>query len=421
MSDIRKNLFLECSKLKSPSTDGGLAEVDVDIALIIESLILFDKYIIKSIGLEESLHLINLLGFEQFCFLLSSKILKFNCDLITVSVSGNSYGYYSFVGFSIPHEHRINMYLPNIINQLGYTGSKKRKLESVLRDNLEIHPISSSLNLLNQFIKDLENNLLSLKKSFAVIIKKELGVDIHYSRIKPDIIQVGVEKFKISTNIKSLIGINGIKEAEIIKKATVALANRNSMLQDVAQFKAMVGFRDDELELVEDKLKLIANTPDIPQNAFRKIINISGMPDFNQSILNKEIDVEKLLKIRESKECQEFRAWLWDINDKPINEIEEEVNNYNSAVSKYFNSTRFRALKYFGNSVVGGTIGSSLGTAIETLISGGVPILGPIAGAATGAVSSKAVESFTDYFQKKVLPENGPLFFINNQLPSIFI
>lgn len=148
------------------------------------------------------------------------------------------------------------------------------------------------------------------------------------------------------------------------------------------------------------------------------------MPDFKQSIINKEIKIDTLLKIRESRECQDFRTWLWDIDSKTDIEIKEAVQSYNSLVSKSLTSKSFRTIKYIGNSILGNALSAGIGAAIEPLLTGQITPLsivnGLIISYGISTASSYAAESTTDKIQEKVLPYNEPLLFLNNSIPSIF-
>lgn len=106
-------------------------------------------------------------------------------------------------------------------------------------------------------------------------------------------------------------------------------------------------------------------------------------------------DLEKLLEICESRECKEFRTWLWSSADAS----DEEILDQFTGLSK--------KLMIWAHGNVGKAIRWSASTGI-----GFIPVVGNIVGGGVGLIDTFLLE--------KVLPQSGPVTFLNRHYPSLF-
>jgi len=105
--------------------------------------------------------------------------------------------------------------------------------------------------------------------------------------------------------------------------------------------------------------------------------------------------MERLLEIRESDECREFREWLLTIEDASDAEIKERISGLRAR---------------FGNAIQ-----SHSGKAVRLLTTtgiGAIPGVGPIAGFMAGVVDT--------FFLEKLLPKSGVVAFLSGLYPSVF-
>ena len=108
------------------------------------------------------------------------------------------------------------------------------------------------------------------------------------------------------------------------------------------------------------------------------------------------MEVQKLLKIRDSAECREFREWLSSLGDTSDAEIKAMVTSL------------IRKLASMAASSGGKLVRLAATTGI-----GLIPVIGPIAGATASAIDSFLVE--------KVLPRSGIVAFLTETYPSLFV
>lgn len=129
----------------------------------------------------------------------------------------------------------------------------------------------------------------------------------------------------------------------------------------------------------------------------QKVSNISSPKDFpDLGVLADEgrLKLDKVLEIRETKECKEFRDWLTGIDTATDEEIKERIDGIRARIGNF--------------------LGGIPGKSVRLLISTGLGFI------PSGAAIS-FVESLGDTFLlEKIFPASGPIAFINKMLPSAF-
>jgi len=160
-------------------------------------------------------------------------------------------------------------------------------------------------------------------------------------------------------------------------------------------YSAITGFLDTEAPLLFGKLSGLISplNPATAEKQFERVIELAELPDFRPG---QKVDVQKLLKTRDSAECREFREWLSNLENASDAEIKEMVTSLRSKVA----------------SMAASPSGKLVRLATTTGI-GLIPVVGPIAGAAAGAVDSFLVD--------KVLPRSGIVAFLTETYPSLFV
>ena len=128
------------------------------------------------------------------------------------------------------------------------------------------------------------------------------------------------------------------------------------------------------------------------EEKFQKAIEISNLASIN-NFQNVQIDAEKLLEVRDSRECKQFREWLSTVKDID-DELPEHCNAFNSKLGKFIRSTTGKSLRFAISTAAG-------------FFPGGIAF-GPTVG---------AIDTF---LLEKIIPAPGPLSFISNLYPSIY-
>jgi hypothetical protein len=158
-------------------------------------------------------------------------------------------------------------------------------------------------------------------------------------------------------------------------------------------YSALSGYRDEELPLFRHKLDFLAEaTSSQPrERGFQRVLDIAGLPEFSTS---DAINVDKLLKVRESTEAREFREWLGSIGNAHEKEIKERVEGLRVKV--------------------GLAISGTVGKVVRCLVTSG---LGFVPGQEVHALALTLVDQF---LLDKLLPRSGVAAFVHELYPSIF-
>ena len=163
----------------------------------------------------------------------------------------------------------------------------------------------------------------------------------------------------------------------------------------MAAYSAITGFLESEASLLFGKVAgIIAPlNPSIPEMQFKRVIELVDIPDFK---LGQRIDVEKLMAIRESAECRDFRAWLSTLENVSDGDIRNMVTGVRNKLSSLADSTTGKAIRL----------------AVTTGI-GLIPGYGTLIGLTAGAIDSFLVD--------RIFPRSGILAFLAEQYPSLFV
>jgi hypothetical protein len=101
---------------------------------------------------------------------------------------------------------------------------------------------------------------------------------------------------------------------------------------------------------------------------------------------------QKLLKVRESRECLEFRSWLQHLDEMSDAQIRDQVGALNSRVASVLQSTAGKTARFLVTKMLG-------------------IVLAPAASAGADAVDAFLVD--------RVCRQSGPAVFLNHLYPSI--
>jgi len=167
------------------------------------------------------------------------------------------------------------------------------------------------------------------------------------------------------------------------------LTQRINLMQE---FNAVTGFQDDELPLLDARLSFLSRAldPTEDERRFDRVVLLAGLPDLHQ--LAPGIDVDKLLKLRASRDWTEFRSWLRQIDTETDSEIEARFTDVRAQAAAAMQSTRGRAVRF-----------------VVTLAAGFL-----------GLIPGLAVSTGDAFLVDRLLGRPGPAVFLGRSYPSIF-
>jgi hypothetical protein len=384
--------------------------VAVDLTGFVRRLILFDRSILESVRLKELPLLLNVFGYDGFVTLIRSAAFTIHCDAFTIGQTGQlkvlesrvTKGLlplcsYAFSTVRIPDWYHYMDECLRILDPVTSISSPQRKrLKNLITSSAARYPSDFGTTTLKQLKTDLAENRPVVRR----LVKKTLAEQMS-ATVKGDVLlrvhPIDDSDFRVETDIAERLHLSELDTHRAIERALLAAGGLNQRIEQMRTYSAISGFLPEEVRLFAEKLDFLINAllPQRQEERFQRVLTIKGLPELDRVNANTRIDVDRLLKIRDSVECREFRAWLSSTDYASDSEIREKVDSLRSKVSALMRTKPGTALRF----------------ATITGI-GLVPIIGTGLGVLFGALDQ--------FLFEKVFPYSGPASFVNRLYPSIF-
>jgi hypothetical protein len=376
--------------------------VDVDIGGLIRRLLLFDKYVLASVRLQEFPLLAGYLGFEGLRDLLAAKLIEIRCECLQLAQVGQSglFGDRVLPLFSYNFEwsdaHDRPRYIRDCLMDLHSVPTLQRKQVSKLKRAIDaaIQPLpheAMRVQLFPVFRNELLHNQSLLRTSIEMTLRRRLGLtDLPFSLA---IHQEGPDIFRVETDIHHRAKISELEGHKIIESGILGVSGLTQSIGEMKYYSAISGFRDEELPLFRNKLDSLASavSSQSKEHNFRRVIDIGGLPEFSAE--EGAINVERLLKIRDTAEAREFRDWLGGIGQSTDKEIEDRVAGLRAKAGLKIGGDAGKAMRFLATFVLG--------------------LMSP-------AAATTLISLFDQFLLEKLLPRSGIAAFVNELYPSIF-
>jgi hypothetical protein len=300
------------------ATPSGRTISAIDVGGLVRRLLLFDRVVIKSFVLKELPVLIQAFGRTGFAALMEVGLLQFTFPTTAVIVEVALNGvrrlpldHFSFgTGQVIEIDKKARSGLQFLQGIPGLKSQERAGLEERIWKSILWQPSAYSTDLLSQADQDVRSNTPALRAALAQRIPIELGRPgpILAKEIALEVEEPSTRVFHLKNSLSASFGFSPEKTHELLKQAVTAATNLNTRLADMQAFSAITGFAANEAPLLFGKLAglMAPLNPKIGEAQFQRVIELAGIPDFN----GQRVNVELLMKARDSAECREFREWL---------------------------------------------------------------------------------------------------------------
>ena len=397
--DIARHLLAPCGEFDSKAED-----IRLDVSGLIVRLLLFDTYILDSTRLLEIPHLAGVFGYDGLLELLRSGTLEIHTGTRGIALIRNRP---PGVPSSNPGAHTVRLIqsanpdselgenLTESLKRLNLPRSKRDRLDARVRESLRFMPPNAGVVAMEQLERDLLRGSDEIRRAIAAALRKlgiEIGVDDFELEFQLD--QKGM--YRHATDLGKTHNLNVQQVHEILENAILAVGALETRLEEMRELQAISGFRGDDLPMFDAKLDFLTKSfaPEEREASFRRVLDVAGVPSIPVGTAA-QIDVEKLLKIRQSAEHREFLDMLPEIGTMSDEDIRDIMTSFGARVSTLIHGPVGRVLRFL-------TI-AGLGV---------VPQAGPAVSIALGTIDT--------FLLKKVIPYRGPAAFINQQYPSLF-
>lgn len=398
VGNIRSRLFAQCGEPTSVDNEDGFK---MNLGALIERLLLFDTYILRSVRLQEIPALIESFGYDATIELLQSNAIELHSDIIpvgSVPISPKEAGRFSFKIITIQFDQALTLDFDRNRRTLGLPQDKLLLLEETLARKVRNYPKDSYKEIQSQFTNDLKNNATNIRTALSISLEKKLQREVEAEELELTIQASSMQDVRIETNLKHLYGLNDDEADEVISAALFSIGGLNERILQMKTYNALTGFNETELPVFGDKLKFLEESlsPDSSSRSLHRVLTIKDFPDLGEAAKAGEINLIKLLEIRECDEIRDFRNWLLTIDQTSERELNEMISSFKSSLSSAFNC--------------------KIGKTIRWLASNAAGFVPPPYGLGVGP----ALSGLDLFLSTKVFPERGALSFIDNIFPTIF-
>ena len=234
-------------------------------------------------------------------------------------------------------------------------------------------------------------------RSKPEVLKAAVEIELRRQGIKPKRFDLKLEEtekedFLVHNSLGHEYGLSEQTTHHLIERALLAVGGLNQRFVEMMDHSALSGIIEADMPLLQGKLSVVA---DLTRSAnherrFDRVLSITNLPTaiFGET----RIDVQKLLRVRESDECRAFRDWLSKSDSLSDAELKERLVGLNSRIREAVNS--------------------KLGKAIRFLVSNGLGLLGPLTGFTASAVDSFVLD--------RLAPRDSVLSFLSENYRSLF-
>lgn len=392
--DISQRLIADCR-----------GEGEIDLGALIERLLLFEQIVIRSDRLNEVDRLVQKFGIDAVLRLLQSDAIEFDCNAFGLGEHAppdrhSSLLAYRFVTVRAANQSKyLNQYLSRISQLPGIKLHQAKALTNAVERKALGVPQTFGEETLDALEAELSGNVDGIRAVVLTELTRVAGMEVRAADLH---LRVICEDFAntrdclVESNIVRL-GFAPAVARDAIGKGLLAIGEVNRRFEEMKLRHAVGGFREEDLSVLNQKVRYLLDRqdPDVVQRRLARVLEIADFPDLRAEAEMGRVDLGKVLEIRNTGACVEFRQWLRNLSD-PIaeDEIREQVGSVREHLATFVNSKVGKAVRFATTTGVGF-----------------VPVIGPVAGVVANAL---------DTFVLGTLTTRGPMLFLGEHLPSIF-
>ena len=392
----QRRLFTYCATTRY---EGGRIVAEAKPGQLLQSLLLFDHVIIRTIKLRELPGLVAAFGLQPTLELLRSGILTLSPDFA------------SFAVYSIPDHHttrrvsitrinsnrRLNLQKDiGVLKELLYFIPSPVQTDNLIEAAIAAFPEEPAPyggESQEQARRDGLGSSYVLKRVVAARLRAVHSLAITANDFALVVHDEGTH-VRFDTNLEDLARLSGEEVYSAISLSLAAMAELAVRIEEMAMFDSVSGFLPDELELFQahTQVLLSRNNSQPALEQFQRVITLFDLPDVPPSGC---LDVDAFLKLRESSDCAAFREWLSTAASATDDDITSSVGSFRANVAKHLTSFPGRVARY--------------------LVSNGIGTLHGI-----GPLASWAFSGIDSFLVDRVLSRPGAIAFISDSYPSLF-
>jgi hypothetical protein len=201
--------------------------------------------------------------------------------------------------------------------------------------------------------------------------------------------------FRAETDIGEIFGLQIEEVDRVLERAALAVGGLNERFEGMDSYNAVMGLREEQLELLDSKLTAVLGAVDPERHEARltRVLELANLPD--PATAEGSVNVEKLLEVRQGEEIREFRLWLRTLDDATDEEIRERIESVTERIARAVYGQEGKAIRFAAKA------------AVDVLPFG-------------GTAADLTLGVLDEYLLEKVLPKPGPVSFLGSSYRSLF-
>jgi hypothetical protein len=286
-------------------------------------------------------------------------------------------------------EHYFDTCANSTASTRRYPGKWNRTIESI-RSCVRRVPAETKGELFTAFLREVLPDQRLLKQSIRQSMSPDESIALSDFRVA--VHQTGDDTFKVETDLQERLQQSELRVHKIVEAGLFGVCGLVLNLSYMKSHCAISGFPEREMPLFRSKLDYLASaySSDTTERKFQRVMEIAGLSEL-AGAKGVRVKADKLLKLRESSECREFRDWLPTIGSASDADIRVRVRSMNACCSTFLQGSTGKVLRFLVTSASG---------------------LHPALGLATSAVDCFLID--------RLFPRSGIAAFVGKSYPSIF-
>ena len=370
---------------------------------MLRHLILFDRVIVQSARLREFSVLGSTFGAQGLTALLRSGAVGILCDVLTTGQVGQSSlggrarplppGSYSFRSVTgADRKAYLHRCFQNVAPRPGLTHKESKRLKHEIATRLVEPAAGVPKAMEQQLLADLRASAPHLATALSVELRRTHGLVTTPAALRLRVREIAEGDFRVESTLQRRSTLDEPARHKTVERALLAAGGLNQRIAQMNAYEAMTDFWCRDLSVLGTKLHHLHQlAPERLDRALATVLALPGLPDIETALARREVDVERLLAIRESREGQEFRRWFRGQGSYEFEALKEEWESLRSRLGAWITTPTGRTMRFLTSTGAG---------------------LVPGLGIATGAIDSFLLERW--------LPRSQPLFFLRHSYRSIF-
>ena len=363
---------------------------------MIERLLLFDGYVLRTVRFKEIPFLVKGLGYDQTLELLDSGLIQFRCEVTQIGSERDAElkklkkPTFSLIWIEA---HDWDKYFSDCLADVHANLSLPDGKWLELRSRIEkcVRPVQPSIR------QDIGLGFVGTLDSASDVLAESIRLAGRRRRtpLVFPAFETRVERIDDLIHVESDLSRKRIPHEElweIFRDGLMGIGSLEQTIGEMKNYEALGGFNPEELPVFEKKMSGLARLAYAGnvEKRITRVAKLTGLPRFSPEKML--LNVDKLLRARESDDLCLFRDWLATSDGLTDETVREMLRGYRAVVSNF---------------VRGGSV-----TMSRLMIEGILGLFQPIAGIALSVLDTFLIE--------KLLPRSGPAAFVNNTYPSLF-